>query len=528
MAFGKRGSGNTKSNLAPPPHWMKQMEEKYQRLHAKIHNQAMRFSSRRHPSTVTRTAITDHCFEDPSVSARRGAQNKGPIHTEYTKISPAVRTGEILTIAPIETACDDDLVCASSGSTLSTGGAEDVCHLDNNINTAECLAAGGVVESPCAEQDYTCVEQELDLNVSTLETGRDSIADFSYPGFHFTTPVSSDNPFVRTVSGDCDVSQYCVDQGNSTSFFHTENNNNNVNAKSNSIIHGRFDDQGENMEISRARRRRRDLRAVKTPGSRLSHKTSQSCPATFFVNNGHDVMGYDLRNNVQGLDSGPFSSRHQPRVFARMSIEARHAVDELRAEDMLQSSRTFEYDTNTSPHLPNVTHGTSNDTSRYHNETHELSNRIREESLITSEQSVVPDLVLRNADATLTSRTDYAADSTANKNSLIMPCSSLGGDISQRMNRIGSKRVNRMLPQLEHGVPPREDFPKTHLPLPDIGHAREPMSLRENTFEITPVDFDIRFHQIIPYNPGDSPPPDIRQQAIEKCQHWLIRHTPRH
>lgn len=52
---------------------------------------------------------------------------------------------------------------------------------------------------------------------------------------------------------------------------------------------------------------------------------------------------------------------------------------------------------------------------------------------------------------------------------------------------------------------------------------------REPTFEITPPGFDIRYKDapIREERESETPPPDIRDRAIRKCQDWLSRYTPR-
>ena len=86
--------------------------------------------------------------------------------------------------------------------------------------------------------------------------------------------------------------------------------------------------------------------------------------------------------------------------------------------------------------------------------------------------------------------------------------------------------AGRKLPHMSHAGPPPTGgnlFPTHHPPLPGIKKNR---NFRENTFEITGAGFDIRFHHVIPSR-GETPPQEIRQNAIEKCQQWLIRYTPR-
>lgn len=64
--------------------------------------------------------------------------------------------------------------------------------------------------------------------------------------------------------------------------------------------------------------------------------------------------------------------------------------------------------------------------------------------------------------------------------------------------------------------------------VPGIGKFPFP-SKKEATFEITPPGFDIRYKDapIREERESETPPPDIRDRAIRKCQDWLTRYTPR-
>ncbi|RUS92079.1 hypothetical protein EGW08_000103 [Elysia chlorotica] len=96
----------------------------------------------------------------------------------------------------------------------------------------------------------------------------------------------------------------------------------------------------------------------------------------------------------------------------------------------------------------------------------------------------------------------------------------------------GHRAGSRRLPHLSDLPSPAQtsSLPNPHARLPGIASkSRLPLSYRETTFEITPPDFDIRFHHIISCQSEgrETPPPDVRQQSIDKCQQWLVRHNPR-
>ncbi|KAH9524675.1 hypothetical protein Btru_027513 [Bulinus truncatus] len=523
MAFGKRESGqSTHRSVAPPPHWMKQIEEKYQRLHAKIHNQSMRFMNRRHAGTLTRKTTTDDCLKDMGSARSAATVNKPTSHAVHANSARPPGVARLsLTDDPIGTTACEDWACDGTGtnvsSTCDVGGLEeDVCYSDNGNDTGKYLAG-------CGEQQslYGTVRN---TPVPTL-TVSSSHLDLS-------APVCQESSDAKSSSDDLTLD---LDRGNHNRFSHFDNDCETiVNSIPNDIKHAETDEAGDSMEVSRARRRRRDPRAVKTPSSRISHKTSQSCPAALFVyGGGHDIFDYNQRhNNAHGLfgDGESLHTSAQPRIFARMSEEARHAVNELMAEDEMQNSITGEHYMTSSLPIQRTALNESSPTGNVNNNNHNKQYTvIKEESSIQDGDTSVNNFSQNNLAALATNRSESpVGKNTTNKGLPLTPSVLPGGETRQRQDLNGVKRNSRKLPQLDHAVTSREDFPKHHQLLPDIGRPREPISFRENTFEITPVDFDIRFHQIIPYNTGDSPPPDIRQQAIEKCQHWLIRQTPRH
>jgi hypothetical protein len=69
-----------------------------------------------------------------------------------------------------------------------------------------------------------------------------------------------------------------------------------------------------------------------------------------------------------------------------------------------------------------------------------------------------------------------------------------------------------------------------NLRLPGIGRY-EIATLREKTFEITPPGYDIRYNDVVVFEEGERenelPSEDIRERAVQKCQDWLARYSPR-
>lgn len=97
-----------------------------------------------------------------------------------------------------------------------------------------------------------------------------------------------------------------------------------------------------------------------------------------------------------------------------------------------------------------------------------------------------------------------------------------------------SKTQRMRLPEILPDQRPYESLSNLHrlehfrYRIPGIGNYDIPF-LKEQTFEITPPGFDIRYKDIPVYEEYESetPPPDIKDRAVQKCQEWLSRFTPR-
>lgn len=731
MALGKEGQ----FEYAQAPHWMRVLEDKYQRLHAKIINQAARFTHRRTPTITTR--LLNDCkrkraasIAAASTKTERDAvpiESGGGPHSQAQTQEELVRDQEG-NLCQIERAETNEPLRSEVELTTQRFGqvdrnqdckagqqaglqANQSSSISSTYNTTKC----DVGHRPQTHQENTRPRYVSD---STTFNG-----DLSY-GCSFTnTPQSSglvtriSSAFPRTRSRLSSANGYAVsfqsprdvllNLDESQSQYEQERDNSFVNSEIDTNAHGfdqalRFQQEYENSKqhleeqqewvdglrdrLSKAvvnsnwndvfeedeeersermslycqteraagveleamaRRRRRHLtRPVKTSVSRISHKTSQSCPATFnqqylvenhlttsqaqihsahATRNGHADTSASVSSKPLPASVAPLTAKGiqegRMRVFARMSLEARHAVDETLKEMKMEEDNIIDNHNDDPGNINNIVDGVkgfnndvnnnvNNNKSNYsysdkfeggndngndddykddHGSNSSLRNNVSAPTGVDANsglndakpqagKSVKSSITQRpnnrnnyhqqngtndgySSDDSITSNdgnfTDYATrvsrardafpsnsivtqtqsqtHSHSQTNSLLptnrrsrnaINCLTSGIPVNKNNNAVGRYR----LPQLNQNLPlhPEElqEFPSPHPPLPSIKRAN--LAFRENTFEITPPDFDIRFREIITCQKGDrdTPPLDVRQQSIQKCQQWLGQHTP--
>ena len=306
----------------------------------------------------------------------------------------------------------------------------------------------------------------------------------------------------------------------------------------------------------------------------------ESCNDTIDVDpNNHDTNGYHppfkSRSDSKGTISPvqgtllPLTARAveegRMRVFARMSLEARHAVDEtLREMEREEEKGDKEKIVDKTADGDSLKHGNMEMESTWdvsvmnHTSGTRGPSRVLEGDMTDGGHNSdrargggngdgkggVRDLVA-DSQGSITSDTFqddfYASGRFHNSNPNFLhtkhlqdvthsPSSSIGAN--RRAPISGQRAGSRRLPHLSD-LPTAQQtssLPNPHARLPGIGSKpRLSLSYRETTFEITPPDFDIRFHHIISCQTEgrETPPPDVRQQSIDKCQQWLVRHNPR-
>lgn len=255
--------------------------------------------------------------------------------------------------------------------------------------------------------------------------------------------------------------------------------------------------------------------------STVTQKTSKSCPPAMEL----DVSTSGLVNHKavptlrakSAYTCKPKTFRSS-KVFSRMSQEAQHAMTETIKDR--EGARTPNNDVKTQQWIDeNFSHPADVSTSRaqeYTSVRHYIPPTTERERKYCLDEDVyetnfniddfLPEDSCTDSDASVTTR---RRPITAGTNKTRLP--SIPSDSTGEYCTLG---------ELKH----------LNLRLPGIGRY-EIATLREKTFEITPPGYDIRYNDIAVFEEGERenelPSEDIRERAVQKCQDWLARHSPR-
>ncbi|XP_067649981.1 uncharacterized protein [Haliotis asinina] len=234
-------------------------------------------------------------------------------------------------------------------------------------------------------------------------------------------------------------------------------------------------------------------RNINTSVSRVSNKTSRSCPAVIQTAN-----DFPRPSGVRPSRLPRPTKRKNLKVFSRMSLEAQHAINETLNEMGAENSSL-------KPVAPCETMN-------------------KGQTLTDTDQSDVAIGMLSTCeveDGSLDSARSCASSSTVTELMDSRNRRGLGGDkcllpqISQRSNMLPKSSSVETLDNAEA------------MRIPGVGKYN--LVKRERTFQITFGDFDIRYRDIISCDRrgSETPPAEIREKAIAKCTQWLEKYTPR-
>ncbi|XP_059177133.1 uncharacterized protein LOC131956624 [Physella acuta] len=572
MALGQKGTDEhmaSRHTSTHPPQWMKQLEVKYQRLHAKIASQASRISNKRHHNIVqrkgpaTRLKLARTIGKEESDTGIGKKESDTGIGKNESDIGTAMGMEELNTdIVPSYAPVKEYPSQPFEDSRHGTNEAR-IVKPDHEMNPASPNPAHRMWRSEGVDEsrDGTAakVENKIETCVAKPEHSVEKlIAVGKDPKTILLTELagSCDQDFGEVCSSlQCpDLVLPCCAENDQldhasviSSVFHSKLNLEFYEAEElksdasfvldkngNSTTAGEFqkncltlalDTEGGDMEVGRTRQRHRDNKSRKIHG-KSSQVTTHSCPASFrefgYSDNG-DVSVFKRVNNNFGSaefysSADGWGNVGRTRVFARMSKEARHAVDETLREMEMEEELQNRLGDGSSGRSPRVNNNNNNSSTI-------LKIQDGEDNSMSAESEV--SIPSRNIGVKLAKNDNNQPPQRVKNTHLSSTYPGTNRSNSPKPNANGRTSRNRKLPQIERvGSQSGNHFPNPHSRLPDIGR---PLTFRENTFEITPVDFDIRFHQIITCQTGrgETPPPDVQQQAIEKCQQWLVRHTPR-
>ncbi|XP_041367610.1 uncharacterized protein LOC121382165 [Gigantopelta aegis] len=246
---------------------------------------------------------------------------------------------------------------------------------------------------------------------------------------------------------------------------------------------------------------------VNTAHSKESHYTSRSCPAIIQT---LKQMGAPPRGALTGnYHRGPLALKSL-NMFSKMSSEAQHAVSETLIEMGAERSNSITTDTSSAVDLSDVikVSGTpkerpfTNINSRF---LHTLAQRRKGLGTGTIRRERQCHHVASNASTHSSNSTEFShrtrLPQLSKPNTLQLPAS----------------RVCCI-----------ENITATRLRIPPLCKY-DVAVFRESTFQITLPDFDIRYRDVLTSERCDSetPPLEIREEAIKKCQEWLTKYTNR-
>jgi hypothetical protein len=239
-------------------------------------------------------------------------------------------------------------------------------------------------------------------------------------------------------------------------------------------------------------------RNLKTSLSRTSKVTSKSCPAK--------IQSKSLERTGQKrlLLSRSKSANRNAKMFTPMSEEAKHAITETIHEmNYSAPGRTERSGVNFIPSR-----------GRKCVKTWAVPKKMKSASdgrkVLESASQCLADL--HSDGANLNER------NSADEND---SCRSSGGTLPE-----GSQKSNSRLPDIQSGsARDRNNTRSSSYRLPGIG--KYDITQEDPIFEITPPGFDSRYNdmQVVEERESETPPPDIRQRAIDKCSEWLTKYN---
>ncbi|XP_050417966.1 uncharacterized protein LOC126831488 [Patella vulgata] len=215
-----------------------------------------------------------------------------------------------------------------------------------------------------------------------------------------------------------------------------------------------------------------------------TYKTVKSCPSTF---NEADLTADVRHDKKTDVENSP--KKRRSKLFQRMSKEAQTAINETLCEKKKESG------------------GIGREKSFMLNN---YSNLMR-----TSRTDMCAPNVCQNGKESIPDRPRSCEPRPINTSS----SSSSSTMNKTRLPEISSSRTDSS----------PKDIRQRNVILPGVGRYQIPVGLpiREQTFQVTGAEYDIRYREVINCERADSvtPPSDILEQAIMKCQEWLTKYA---
>lgn len=258
-------------------------------------------------------------------------------------------------------------------------------------------------------------------------------------------------------------------------------------------------------------------RDLKTALSRTSRKTAKSCPAQIQARS-----NIRHRPTTQSSVLRSKSAHKNSDMFNKMSKEAHHAINETVKEMNASRSQTC-----LASDIVSMNNKVQFNPSRQRrsvrtwvqpkSDSNKLSVGYNAIHILQGASDKMQHLLDCNTDLLRQNRSE--TNSSANQSYR----SSHGSEVDL------ARKSSSKLPEIQNDISKDKFTSKGQLfRLPGIGKYDIPV-LNDNLFEITPPGFDSRYKDLEPVEERESetPPPDIRQRAIDKCSEWLTKYGNR-
>ncbi|KAL4222415.1 hypothetical protein ACF0H5_018454 [Mactra antiquata] len=238
---------------------------------------------------------------------------------------------------------------------------------------------------------------------------------------------------------------------------------------------------------------------LKTSLSRTSKITSKSCPVKL------PSKTFDKVQQKRLLASRSKSANRNEKMFTPMSAEAKHAITETIHEMNLSTSETVNR-----PETVQFIPSRGRKCVKHWGMARKTKSFLEVSKVDNHTTQFIEDL--RSDGVNLKERQSEEDDDK-------ISCLSSAGSIVEH-------RSNSRLPDIQSGsVRDRGSIKNSSYRLPGIG--KYDIAQDDPIFEITPPGFDSRYNDVLVVEERESetPPPDIRQRAIDKCAEWLSKYN---
>ena len=458
----------SKHQAGSHPQWMRTLEEKYQKLHKKIVENTNLMNLKYNHS---------RSFHDMRLTRYRDS------NTAKSNTKPNNKRS-----------CTPSHLSAHNGNSGETQ-IENISNVDMNGNCLQNVEAEQSIEK--------IVPQVINETGNEMDDVLENVDNHSYASsvsVHATTnqEVGILNPARVENVVNLDNQRDNVDEN-------IDNLNSTIQFEDRHEIYGKIETVFDENKSGRN---------LKTAFSRISRNTAKSCPAQIQAR-----AKVRQKSTTQGLALRSKSAHKNSDMFDKMSKEAHHAITETVREMNATRSKT-----NFAPEYT-VNNGVRFCPSRSRKSVRTWAMPKQDSRKITAVYDTTK--VLQNASNKMQQLIDSNMDLVHHNSS----ANSSRMHESIRSSRCSSadfgKRRSPKLPDIQSEFSKDKINSKCQLiRLPGIGNYDVPV-LKDGTFEITPPGFDSRYNDLQPVEERESetPPPDIRQRAIDKCSEWLTKYS---